>query len=129
MTSNESISNAGRRAEPAESSCYSSAWRPPAPSKTEGRQLLDRRNSLRTEVETNPSEDRRCPPARAEHLQASDPRIHRDLSYSGSRSNRSQGEEKGDWLAALDEQSTPRISLAGRVPVPLFRPQHECDPL
>jgi hypothetical protein len=27
--------------------------------------------------------------------------------YSGSRSHRSQGEEKGDWLAALDEQYAP----------------------
>jgi hypothetical protein len=50
-------------------------------------------------------------------------------AYSGSRSNCSQGEEKGDWLAALDEQSAPRIPLAGCVPVPFFRPQHECDPL
>jgi hypothetical protein len=44
------------------------------------------------------------------------------MTDSGSRSNRSQGEEKGDWLAALHEQSAPRIPRAGRVPVPLFRP-------
>jgi hypothetical protein len=40
-----------------------------------------------------------------------------------------RAEEKGDWLVALDEQSAPRIPLAGRVPVPFFRPHHECDPL
>jgi hypothetical protein len=29
------------------------------------------------------------------------------FGYSGARSNRSRGEEKGDWLAALDEKSEP----------------------
>jgi hypothetical protein len=37
------------------------------------------------------------------------------------------GEEKGDWLAALFEHSAPPSRLAGRVPVPFFRLQHECD--
>jgi hypothetical protein len=39
------------------------------------------------------------------------------------------GEEKGDWLAALFVASAPPIWLSGRVPVPFFRSQHECDPL